>query len=121
VLLLFTAMENKDFDALFALFDPVALEEVLGALSLEDAKEALAATMFDYGSIEFSGLEFGTEVTSDTTATVTVVAGTVTMVDFEGVTDTEDVTTAGQPVTFAIVEREGAWYLDPTAMFGSTM
>jgi hypothetical protein len=114
----FEAMSDKDIDAYFALFDPVALEEALAGLPIEDVKEEMGDSVFDYKKIEFEGLELSTEMNSDTTATVTVVEGTVTITDAYGVVETEDVTEAGESIYFDVIERDGAWYLDPITMFG---
>jgi uncharacterized membrane protein YvbJ len=115
---LLSVMENKDADALFALFDPVAVEDALGGADLEIVKELLVETWaesaFDYKSIEFSDIKTTTEKTSDTTATVTIVEGTVTVTNTEGSTATEDVQDSGQPVRFAVIERDGSWYVDPS-------
>jgi hypothetical protein len=115
---LLSVMENKDADALFALFDPVAVEDALGAADLETVKalfvETWAERAFDYESIEFSGIKTITEETSDTTATVTIVEGTVTVTNTAGLTATEDVQDSDQPVTFAVIERAGSWYVDPS-------
>lgn len=116
----FQAMEDKNVDAFFALLDPVAMEEFLGGLlASEEAREALAASMFDYGSIDFSDLEFTTVMKTATTAQVTVTAGTAVVTDSKGVTVTKAATEAGQPVTFELVQRDGAWYIDPGAMLGT--
>lgn len=116
---LFQAMEDKNVDAFFALFDPAALKEFLGGLlASEEAREALSASMFDYGSIKFSDLEFSTVMKTATTATVSVTAGTAAITDLEGVTETKDATEAGQPVTFELIQRDGGWYVDPGAMLG---
>jgi hypothetical protein len=115
---LLSVMENKDADALFALFDPVAVEDVLGGADLETVKERLletwAESAFDYESIEFSDIKTITKENSDTTATVTIVEGTVTVTNTEGLTATEDVQDSDQPVTFVVIERDGAWYVDPS-------
>lgn len=118
VLLLFQAMADKDFGAFFAIMDPVALEEVTGGLSLDLFEEYMGDSLWDWETMEFSGLETETEMTSDTTAKVTIVAGTVTITDYDGSTMVEDVKDAGAPVELNVVERDGAWYLDPEAMFG---
>jgi hypothetical protein len=114
----FDAMEKKDIDAYFAMFDPVALEDALQGISIEDVKAEVGASMFDYKSMKFSDLELSTEMTSDTTATVTVVGGTVSITDLYGATESEDVTAAGESVFFDFIKRDGAWYLDPISMFG---
>jgi hypothetical protein len=61
--------------------------------------------------MEFSGIELSTEMTSDSTATVTVTAGTVTVRDVEGQVTTEDVSEASSPVTIDLVKVDGRWYV----------
>ena len=118
VLRTFEAMENKDLEAYMNLFDPVALEEALGGLPLEEMMADIGDSMFEFESIEFSDVELDTEKTGDTTATVTVVGGTVTITNLDGTTETEDVTQAGEPIFFDVIQRDGVWYLDPMSMFG---
>ncbi|MBN1319681.1 MAG: zinc ribbon domain-containing protein [Thermoleophilia bacterium] len=120
VLLLFKAMEDKDFDVFFALMDPVAVEEVTGGLPLDSFKEYMGDDMWPWESMKFSDLRLETKKTSDTSATVTVVEGVVTVTEPNGVTSSESVTEAGSPVTFEVIQRDGSWYLDPETMFGAT-
>lgn len=115
---LFAALETKDLDALFALFEPAALEKMLGSMPMETAKAALGALLLNYGSVSFAGLEFSTQVTGDTTATVRVVAGTATITNADGFSETRDVTAAGVPAVLQLVQRDGVWYLDRAAMLG---
>jgi hypothetical protein len=96
----------------------VALEEALGGLPLEEMMAEMGDAMFEFESIEFSDVELDTEKTSDTTATVTVVGGTVTITNLDGTKETEDVTQAGESIFFDVIERDGVWYLDPVSMFG---
>ncbi len=117
VLRMFAAMEDKDMDALFALMDPVAIEEELPDLSLEEAKEHLSLDAFPYQSVEFTGIKLSTEETSATTAIVTIVEGVVTVTDEDGEPEVEDVKDTDEPVTFNVIERGGSWYLDPSEMF----
>ena len=51
---------------------------------------------------------------SETTATVTIVEGKVTMSDGDGEDYTEDVSDADEPVSLDLVKRDGSWYIDPT-------
>jgi hypothetical protein len=115
---MFGAMEDQDIDAFLDLMDPVAVEEALGGLSFEEAREDLGAEMFGSETYKFSGIKMSTEKTGATTATVTIVEGTVTVTDANGVTASEDVAAADSPVTFDVVQRDGVWYLDPGSMFG---
>jgi hypothetical protein len=113
---LLDAMADQDIDALFALMDQTAMSDMLGEDYLDVAKQAMADEMFSGGSVKFSNIKMTTEETSDTTATVTITEGSVTMTDENGETTTEDVAEAGEPVTFDLVKRDGSWYVDPMAL-----
>ncbi len=121
VMRFFEAMENKDAAALIALFDPVALEELREGVSIDLFVEMMGESLFDYESMDFSGIEVDVEFQDDATATVTVVEGTVTITDFEGYTTTEDVREADEPAIINVIKRDGYWYADPKALFGSTV
>jgi hypothetical protein len=114
VMKFFDAMKNKDMAAVFALFDPVALEEITQGVSLDYFMGMMGESLFDYESVEFSGIEVDVEFQDDANATVTVVAGTATITDTDGYTTTEDVTEADEPVGFTVIQRDGSWYLDPS-------
>jgi hypothetical protein len=117
VMKLFAAMEDKDMQALTALFDPVALEELTGGTSLDEFFGATGSGPFDFQSVEFSGIEVSVDFQDDSTATVTVTEGTVTMTDVDGYTTSENVTESSEPVTFQVLERDGYWYADPSGVF----
>lgn len=108
----FEAMEAKDIDGVFAVISP-GLMEGLSASGMEvDAiKEMMAMTLFGYESITFNDLEMSIEMTSDTTATVTVTGGSVTLVDVSGAEETQDVAEAGEPVSIEVVKVDDTWYL----------
>jgi hypothetical protein len=112
VMELFDALENLDIDALLGLMDP----RIVGALpegeAMDAFKAALSAQIESLGSMEFSGIELSTEMTSDTTATVTVTAGTVTVRDAEGQVTSEDVSEASSPVTISLIKVDGKWYVE---------
>ena len=67
--------------------------------------------MFDYESVKFSGLKMSTEMTGDTTATVTNHGGKATATDSSGQTKVEDVTEAGAPVSVHLISKavRGTW------------
>ncbi|OFW58185.1 MAG: hypothetical protein A2133_00755 [Actinobacteria bacterium RBG_16_64_13] len=113
---LLRAMENEDVDALFDLLDQEALSEVLGGISAEAAKEMIGSAMFSDESVKFSGIKMSTDDTGDTTATVTITEGTVTVKDSDGVETSEDVQDADEPVTFDLVKKDGKWYLDANSL-----
>jgi hypothetical protein len=113
---LLTAMENGDIDAIFGLMDPQMLEETIGEEFLDMAKAALEQEMLAGGTIRFSDLEMQVDETSETTATVTIVEGTVTITDSDGTEMSEDVTDSAEPVEFHLIKRDGSWYLEPSSM-----
>lgn len=118
---LFAALESGDADALFSLVDPDALEEMLGDQTQAGAKAALAQMALGYGSLDFSAIELSTHLRSEAAATVTVVSGVVAITDPQGATRTHEVAEAGRSITIEVVERAGAWYLDPLALFGAVL
>lgn len=121
VLRFFRAMEQKDMAAVFALFDPDALQKLTGRLPIEAFIELMGKrlfeSLFDFQSIEVNDVELKVVYTSDSTALVTVVAGTATITDAEGKTVTEDLTESMGAAEFSVVKRGHAWYMVPDAMF----
>ena len=114
---LFTAMEDKDADAVLKLMDPQMIKTLPTGDDLNAFKEQLSQNMFDYESVKFSGLKMSTEMTGDTTATVTVTGGKATATDSSGQTKVEDVTEAGAPVSVDLIKQGGSWYLDSSSLF----
>jgi hypothetical protein len=112
---LLNAMEAKDVDSMVALMDQKALQDSLGGMSIDMAKAMLRSAMLDYDSVKFSGVKMSTKNTGNTTATVTVTAGTVT-VKQNGQETSEDVSAASDPVTFDLTKMDGKWYLDPSSL-----
>jgi hypothetical protein len=74
----------------------------------------MAEELATMGSMKFSGIEMSTEITSETTATVTITAGIVTVTDASGETTSEDVKDADSPVTIELVKVDGKWYMEST-------
>ena len=111
MLQLFAALENQDIDALLALMDPAILGMIPEGEALDAAKAAVKAEMASLGTMEFSGIEMKTEMTSPTTATVTLTAGVVTVTDANGQATSEDVKDATSPVTIDLVLQNGQWYM----------
>ena len=107
----FDALENKDMDAVLGLLDPTLLEG-MPTDALEAAKEEMGSNLFDFQSIDFSGLKLSTDMTSDNTATVTVTEGTATVVDTSGETTVEDVKDADTPVAVELIKKDGSWYIE---------
>lgn len=113
---LFVAMEKKDPDALLALLDPMAVETIFAGESAEDMKDQFFAMILDYGSVEFSNIVLSTQMTSETSATVTVTAGTLTVTRANGAKEVRDVSDAERPVELDVNLREEEWHLNPLSM-----
>ncbi|HLA81789.1 MAG TPA: hypothetical protein VJP78_09275 [Thermoleophilia bacterium] len=114
VLAVFEAMENQDAGAILALMDPAALGDLPEGTTWEAVEATMVEELAAMGNMEFSGIETFTEMTSETTATVTLTSGTVTVTDSEGLTTSEDVEDADSPVTIDLVKVDGEWYLEST-------
>jgi len=114
---LLNAMESKDIDGFFDAMAPGAFDEMTQmGLSLDDIKAMFADEVFTYESIEFSGVKMETEDAGDGTATVNIVAGTVSLTE-DGETKKEDVRDSDAPVEFQCVEVDGEWYIGPDTFF----
>jgi len=74
----------------------------------------MAEQLASMGSMKFSGIEMFTEMSSDTTATVTLTAGVVTVTDTDGQTTSEDVKDSSSPVTVDLIKQDGTWYMEST-------
>ena len=113
----FTAMENKDADALFSLIDPASYQQDLAmGLTVGQLKNQLAMLVFSsYDSMKFSGLKMETSQRGLRSATVSVTAGQVTIVA-DGESETLDVVDADVPVELELFRKGGKWYLDFDAM-----
>jgi hypothetical protein len=113
-----TALVFKDADSLFGVLDPEGLEQIYGTepgFTDDELKSIIAEGMFTYDSLAFSGLQMQTEMTSESTANVTIIAGTMTST-IDGETESVDISESGQPTTYHLIERDGQWYIDPMAM-----
>ncbi len=114
---LLAAAENKDLDALLDLMDPSMMESLGAGDELEVAREEMMEDMFGFESIEFSNIKMSTEETSETTATVTIVEGTVSITDSDGEVETDVIDEETDPVTFDLTKIDGKWYLDSGLLF----
>ncbi len=115
VLQVFAALENQDVDALLAVMDPTILGALPAGEALDAAKAAIKESIAAMGKMKFSGIEMTTEMTSPTTATVTLTAGSVTVTDANGQTTSEDIKESSSPVTVDLVKRDGQWYMSSSA------
>jgi hypothetical protein len=107
----FAALENQDVDALLGVMDPTILGVLPTGEALDAAKAAIKAELAAMGTMKFSGVEMKTEMTSPTTATVTLTAGIVTVTDASGQVTSEDVKDSTSPVTIDLVLQNGQWYM----------
>jgi hypothetical protein len=111
VMQLFTAMEKQDVELLLNLMDPT----ILAALPEGDARNAalaaVKAELAALGTMKFSGIKLKVDITSATTAVVTLVAGSVTITDANGKTTTEKVEDSSSDSTMDLVKTNGHWYI----------
>jgi hypothetical protein len=117
---LMSLMENKDVEAYFDLWTPESLTAMQAqaaafGMNMADLKQAMSEDMFNYDSVEFTGVEMETVMADDNTATVTVTAGEVTRV-LEGESTTEPLLDPEAPSVFPVVRVDGRWYVDFAAM-----
>jgi uncharacterized membrane protein YvbJ len=109
----FDALETKDIDRMFNMIDPKAFGMLPEGMDLKVFKDMLRAA-FPYKEMKFKDIKMSTQMTSDTTATVTIVEGSVSLTFPDGHTETEDVSEAGEPVTIDLVKVDGKWFLEST-------
>jgi len=103
------ALQDKDIDAVFEMVDMASFVGDVPEDQMEAAKDHIAAQMFDYESVEFSGIRMTTEV-SDSTALVTLTEGTIKVVNTDGTEETIDIAEA-DPMEFQLVDDSGEWRL----------
>ncbi len=112
------AMEEKDAEMLLGTFAPSALEELEDEMGgyYGDLEELFGDILFSsYESMEFNGVKYDTEIDGDT-ATVKIVAGSVTIVDEYGDKSTEDIEDSETSTELELVKEDGNWYIDPNSM-----
>ena len=108
---LFTAMEKQDAESLFSLMDPAVLGAVPEGEARDAAIAAVKSELATLGKMKFSGIQMSVEITSPTTATVTLTAGTATITDSSGKTTTEDIKDSSTPSTMDLSKLDGKWYI----------
>ncbi len=109
---LLKAMQNKDAKAFLGTISPASkkqLEDSMGsqAVSLESVVNDY---FFIYQSMKFDGVKYKTDLNGDK-ATVTVVGGTVTIVDENGDKTSEDAKDSSEPTQFFLDKESGTWYI----------
>jgi hypothetical protein len=104
------AIEGQDVDALVEAIDPAFIDDLKGEYG-QQYKELLDGFFLLLVPVDFniSGLEFETEI-DENTATVRVVAGTVTYTDEAGNEVSEDITDIAV-VDYELVEADGKWHV----------
>jgi ketosteroid isomerase-like protein len=110
------AMEAKDIDKVLDLMDPQVRDSLVKVGGLNDAKQTLSDTMFPFKSVKFSNIELSTTKSSDTSASVTINAGTATIIGNDGKSTKSDIATE-MPITFDLMQKDGSWYLLSSSFF----
>lgn len=110
------AMENKDIDAVLDLLDPQVRESLVKVGDANAAKKTLSATMFPYKSVKFSNIKLSTKMSGETSASVTITAGTATETASDGKSTKQDIAT-DMPITFDLMQKDGSWYLLSSSFF----
>jgi len=110
------AMENKDIDAVLNLLDPQVRESLVKVGDAKAAKKTLSATMFPYKSVKFSNIKLSTKMSGETSASVTITAGTATETASDGKSTKHDIAT-DMPITFDLMQKDGSWYLLSSSFF----
>ena len=111
VMHLFTAMEKQDVELLLNLMDPTILAALPEGEARNAALAAVKAELAALGTMKFSGIKLKVDVTSATTAVVTLVSGSVTITDASGKTTTEKVEDSSSDSTMDLVKTNGHWYI----------
>jgi hypothetical protein len=115
------ALENKDAASFLSLLDPEYIETVderlraAGAVTLE---EAVSEDAFDYQAIRFEGIVYDTSINGNV-ATISIIDGTVTGTDKNGVSTTMDIEDYDFN-EYRLVLKNGNWYvlISPTGFPG---
>ena len=110
------AMEAKDIDKVLDLMDPQVRDSLVKVGGLNDAKQTLSDTMFPFKSVKFSNIELSTTKSSETSASVTINAGTATIIGNDGKSTKSDIATE-MPITFDLMQKDGSWYLLSSSFF----
>ncbi len=104
------ALEKKDFEAVLKLIDP-RVAGVFSDKSQADVFQVTLEELLPYKDMKFKDIVTSTKMTSEKTATVTIVAGSVTITGLDGSIQTENVAEAEGPMSFDLVKVDGKWYL----------
>ncbi len=106
----FTAVNKGDVNGMVATFDSGFVKDLRDVYG-SDYKSAVEDFFFEaYPDIKFNGLKFKTEIDGNT-ATVQVIAGSVTYTDEDDVKQTESVSEADE-VTFYLLKSGNGWLIE---------
>ncbi len=106
----FSAVNKGDINGMVATFDSGFVKDLRDVYG-SDYKSAVEDFFFGtYPDIKFNGLKFKTEIDGDT-ATVQVVAGSVTYTDEDGEKQTESVSETDD-VSFYLVKSGSGWFIE---------
>ncbi len=111
----FKALEDKDWGKFIDLMDPELMGAIPGGETRDAAIAAIGSSLSGLGEMKFDGLEFTVEITSPTTATVTLTAGKATITDPAGNKTTEDVKDAEGSSSIEMRKVDGKWYIATSA------
>jgi hypothetical protein len=115
VRMFFKAMEDQDWGKFIDLMDPTLMGAIPEGETRDAAIAAIASSLTSLGTMKFEGLEFKVEMTSPTTATVTLTAGKATITDAAGNKTTEDVKDSGDSAGMEMKKVDGKWYIATSA------
>jgi hypothetical protein len=111
----FQAMEDQDWSTFIDLMDPALLGALPQGEGRDAALAAIGASLAGLGKMKFEGLEFKVDITSPTTASVTLTAGKATITDASGNKTTEDVKDAEGSAAMEMKKVDGKWYIATSA------
>ena len=115
VRMFFKAMEDQDWGKFIDLMDPALMGAIPEGETRDAAIAAIASSLASLGTMKFDGLEFKVDITSPTTATVTLTAGKATITDAAGNKTTEDVKDSGDSAGMEMKKVDGKWYIATSA------
>ncbi len=115
VRMFFKAMEDQDWGKFIDLMDPTLMGAIPEGETRDAAIAAIASSLTSLGTMKFDGLEFKVDITSPTTATVTLTAGKATITDAAGNKTTEDVKDSGDSAGMEMKKVDGKWYIATSA------
>jgi hypothetical protein len=107
---LLTAVENRDVEAVLASMAPDALPGLGDGSDALTNKEKLAATLLAFRDVKFEDLKMTTEMQGETSATVTITGGKLSVTNASGRTVTQNIGASGVN-SVKVVKIDGRWYI----------